>query len=174
MLAQSKNIQSPAPRKYSNVLSFILGSCVGMLVSCVGTAGLFIAFALSVSQHPAGLQVTHDLPCQARVNENFDLTLKITNRSESDLFVGNIGLAEMFMPSLLEGMVVTGTEPQMNKDYSVEGVKLYYFNDTVGPGETRTVIFHLQAKTAGKFGGPVGVYNGMRSMQVFPTITISE
>ncbi len=63
------------------------------------------------------------------------------------------------------------SDPSMERDYSVSGIKEFAYDTTIPPGQTRTVRFKLRAMKAGEFTGGIGAYVGDLSQEVFPAIT---
>lgn len=106
------------------------------------------------------------MPSVVRKGENFDLVLTLTNTGNTSFTVGDIDLDEILGGSILDGAIVLETEPIMERDYSVSGIKSFHYNQTLQPDETKHVIFHLQATTAGEFGGSIGIYVGNLSKRI--------
>lgn len=125
-------------------------------LACAGTFGFFAYFA----REPEGLSVDYSMPSVVQNGENFDLVITITNSGSAPLAVSDIDLDEAFDGSILDGSLVLETDPPMERDYSLEGIKTFVYNQSIAPGETKNVTFHLQATTVGEFGGPVGIYVG--------------
>jgi hypothetical protein len=100
------------------------------------------------------------MPSVVRKGENFDLVISMTNTGSTPFTVDDIDLDEVMGGSILDGSMVLTTDPEMERDYSVSGIKTFYYKQTIQPGETKQAIFHLQATTVGEFGGSIGVYIG--------------
>ena len=109
---------------------------------------------------PEGLAASYDMPGLVTSGETFDLVLSLTNTGETDMMVTDIDLDEAFGGSILDGAIVLTTDPPMEKDYSLSGIKTFKYNHTLYPGETQTVRFTLQAVSVGEFGGSIGIYVG--------------
>lgn len=131
-------------------------------LSIAGTIGLLAYFG----QSPENVVVQYEMPTVVKNGETFDLVLRISNTGSETVTVGDIDLDEAFGGSFLDGCVVLETEPLMERDYSIEGFKTFHYNEPIGPGETRTIIFHLQATTVGEFGGSIGIYVGDKSSRI--------
>jgi hypothetical protein len=100
------------------------------------------------------------MPSIVKKGENFDLVLTLTNTGVDPLTVTEIDLDEALGDSILDGAIVLETDPSLERDYSVNGIKTFLYNQTLQAGETKQVTFHLQATTAGEFGGSIGIYIG--------------
>jgi hypothetical protein len=174
MLEQS-NSSPPVQSKRPSILKiFTLAGCGVALLSCVGFVCITVGLLAYFAGNPKDIVVSHEIPAQVAEGENFDLTLKITNTRIADIYVGDIDLQSMFSPTILEGVLVLGTEPEMERDYSIQGIKTFRFNDTLEPNETQIVKFHLKAFKPGNFGGQVAVYSGLLSYEVYPSITVTK
>ena len=138
------------------------------------SAALCVASFAFFSGEPQGLIVDYELPYSVRVGEEFEFVLHLTNASGHPLQVSDIDADEVFSGSILDGAVVLSTDPPMERDYSLSGIKTFAFDTTIPPGETTTVRFLLMATTPGEFGGSVGVYVGRLATRVYPLITIVE
>jgi hypothetical protein len=147
-----------------------LGICVCLFVF-LGGAGLIAKFG----GEPEGLSAEYTMPGLVQKGENFELVINLTNMSDAELFVTDIDLDEAFDSSILDGAVVLSTDPPMQKDYSLSGIKTFYYNRALGPGETHTVRFTLQAVNPGEFGGSIGIYVGDKAKRFdYVGIVISE
>jgi hypothetical protein len=132
----------------------ILAICI--CLGCAGTFGLFYYYG----QEPENLTIDYSMPAVVRKGENFDLVITMTNTGSTALIVDDIDLDEVMGGSILDGAMVLSTEPEMERDYSISGIKTFLYKQTLQPGETRQAIFHLQATTVGEFGGSIGIYIG--------------
>ncbi|HLF72723.1 MAG TPA: hypothetical protein VI524_00115 [Anaerolineales bacterium] len=151
------------PRSSSAWWKWALGAIAACLfLGCAGTIGFILYFG----QEPENLSIDYSMPSVVKKGEDFDLTITLANTGSTSLTVGDIDLDELMGGSILDGAIVLVTEPQMERDYSLSGIKTFHYNETLQPGETRTVIFHLQATTVGEFGGSVGVYVGNTSKRI--------
>lgn len=137
-----------------------IGACC-----CISIAGFFGLFAY-FGKTPENLSVQYDMPTVVSNGETFDLVLELTNTGSQSITVNDIDLDEAFGGSILDGCVVLNTEPEMERDYSVEGFKTFRYNRTIEPGKTNIVTFHLQAAAVGEFGGSIGVYVGNLSVRI--------
>jgi hypothetical protein len=153
----TRNLE-PAKRPATNSSNWwkwllgILAICI--CLGCAGTVSFFLYFA----REPENLLVNYSMPSTVSKSENFDLVITLTNTGSEAFTVDDIDLDESLGGSILDGAVVLETEPYMERDYSVSGIKTFVYERPLEPGETKQVIFHLQATTAGEFGGSIGVY----------------
>lgn len=129
-------------------------ACCGLL--CAGGVGFVYYFG----GEPENFSVDYTLPSPVKKGENVDLVITMSNNGDQPVFVTDIDLDEMFDGSILDGAIVLTSEPPIDRDYSISGVKTFKYNQNIQPGETKTVFFHLQATTVGEFGGPIGIYVG--------------
>ena len=143
-------------------LWIVVGIGLCCCISIAGVVGLFAYFGRT----PENLSVQYEMPTVVSNGETFDLVLELTNTGSQSITVNDIDLDEAFGGSILDGCVVLETEPDMVRDYSVEWFKTFRYNQPIGPGETNIVTFHLQAATAGEFGGSIGVYVGDLSVRI--------
>jgi hypothetical protein len=147
----------------------ILAAC--LCLGCLGTVGVLFYFA----QEPENLSIDYSMPSLVNRGENFDLVIRLTNTDNRPLKIENIDLDEILGGSILDGAIVLGTEPTMERDYSVTGIKSFAYNQTIQPSETKQAIFHLQAIQAGEFGGSIGVYVGNNAKRFdYVGLTIQE
>ena len=140
-------------------------TCCGLL--CAGTIGFFYYYG----REPENFSVDYTLPSLVKKGENFDLAITMTNSGAQPVTVTEIYLDESLGGSILDGAIVLTSEPQMERDYSTSGLKIFKYNQTIQPGESKTAIFHLQATTVGEFGGSIRIYVGDLS-KYFPYIGI--
>lgn len=133
-----------------------------LCLSCAGLLGLLYYYG----REPEGLSVSYSVPSSVNLNDEFDLTLTLTNTGNEAITIDEIDLDEAFGDSILDGCIVIETDPFMEKDYSIEGIKSFKLNRKLAPGETLEVTFRLQAVTPGEFGGSVGVYVGGISVRL--------
>lgn len=155
-IADSYLMDQPVNQR-SNWWKWLLGIlAVCICLGCVGTVGVFYYFG----REPENISVDYSLPPVVKKGENFDLVITIRNTGSQPLTVEDIDLDELLGGSILDGAIVLTTEPEMERDYSVSGIKTFLYNQTLQPGETKQAIFHLQATTVGEFGGSIGVYVG--------------
>ena len=141
---------------------------------CLVCAGI-VGFVMYFGQEPEGLSLDYTIPSVVRNGENFDLIITITNSSSNPVTVSGIYLDEALVGSILDGSIVLETEPPMERDYSIEGIKYFNYNQIINPGETKSIVFHLQAIAIGEFGGSIGVYVGDTSKRIeYIGITIQK
>ncbi len=168
---------STSGSKPSTFQIVIIGCVIAIFV------GLCLCFALAASSfgllaylggEPEGLSVQFDLPYNVHVGDEFDLVLSISNTSEQPIHVTDIDLDVALSASILDGAVVISTDPPMQRDYSVPGIKMFKYDSTIQSGDTMTVRFHLQAHTPGEFSGPILIYVGNHATLLSPVITILE
>ena len=148
----------------------VLSVC-GCLIFGAGSVGLLTYFG----REPESLSVEYSLPYSVIRGEEFELTLTLSNTGDSEFTVNDIDLDEMFGGSILDGAVVLWTDPPMDRDYSMQGIKTFQYNRAIPAGETRHVTFRLQAVTSGEFGGSIGIYVGDLAKSIdYVGITIVE
>ncbi len=148
----------------------ILSAC-GCLIFGAGSVGLLTYFG----REPDNLSVEYALPYSVVRGEEFELLLTLSNAGDSEFTVNDIDLDEAFSDSILDGAIVLWTDPPMEKDYSISGIKTFQYNRAIPAGETRQVTFRLQAVTSGEFGGSIGVYVGDLAKSIdYVGITIVE
>lgn len=148
----------------------ILSVC-GCLVFGAGSIGLLTYFV----REPEDLSVEYTLPYSVMRGEEFEFLLTLINTGDSEFAVNDIDLDEAFGDSILDGAVVLWTDPPMEKDYSISGIKTFEYNRAIPAGETRQVTFRLQAVTSGEFGGSIGIYVGALAKTIdYVGITIAE
>jgi hypothetical protein len=126
---------------------------------CLAGAGI-VGFVMYFGQEPEGLSLEYTIPSVVSNGENFELILTITNSNSNPVTVSGIYLDNALADSLLDGSIVLETEPPMERDYSIESIKIFNYNQSINPGETISIVFHLQAITIGEFGGPIAIYVG--------------
>lgn len=124
------------------------------LLSCAGVVG----FVLYFGRAPENFTAEYSMPSVVTRGEEFDLVISMTNTGTEPIQVGDIDLDESFGGSILDGSIVLSTEPDMERDYSLSGIKTFKYDRLLRPGASQTVVFHLQATTPGEFGGSVGIY----------------
>ena len=148
----------------------ILSAC-GCLIFGAGSVGLLTYFV----REPENLSVEYSLPYSVMRGEEFELLLTLSNTGDSEFTVNDIDLDEAFGDSILDGAVVLWTDPPMERDYSMQGIKTFKYNRAIQAGETRQVTFQLQAVTSGEFGGSIGIYVGGLAKRIdYVGITIAE
>jgi hypothetical protein len=131
----------------------------GLFLFCV-LVGVVVFYLYSQATEAFPLRGEVILPATVRIDENFDLVVVLTNPTTNPIFINHIVLHRSSGPSLLDGATVTGVEPVMNSEILVTSrndVQYSYFRETK-PGETQTVIFHMQARNPGTYYENVGVY----------------
>jgi len=134
----------------------ISGIFVCACLACAGTAGFVSYFG----REPEDLRVSYSMTSVVQRDEKFDLTLLLSNTGSETFTISDIDLDEALSGSILDGAVVLETDPHMERDYSISGIKTFKYNETLKPGESKEVIFHMQAITVGEFGGSIGLFVG--------------
>jgi hypothetical protein len=134
-------------------------SCCGLL--CAAAVG----FVWYFGRNPANFTAEYSIPSIVNRGDEFELVIRMTNTGTEPVTVNDIDLDQAFGGSILDGALVLSTEPEMERDYSLSGIKTFRYNRPIPPGETHTVVFHLQASAAGEFGGSIGIYVGDLSYQ---------
>jgi hypothetical protein len=137
-------------------------SVCGCIIFAIGSLGLLTYFG----QEPENLVVEHSIPFRVEQGEVFDFSLTLTNTGDTEMTIGDIDLDETLGGSILDGTMVIGTNPPMERDFSIPGIKSFHYNRIIAPGESRLVTFQLQAITSGEFGGSVGVYVGDHAKRI--------
>lgn len=149
---------------------FVVVAC-----TCVIAAGLSFGMISYFGSTPKNLSVDYELPNLVTKGEKFHLVLIITNTGETGITVGDIDLDEAFGGSILDGAIVLETDPHMDRDYSIPGIKTFRYNRAIPAGESQRVVFQMQATTAGEYGGSIGIYVGDQAYRIDTvTITITE
>ena len=156
-----------------------LGCCLAAVIAgvclCIAFTGTAMALiAIIFGRESPDLGVQYDLPNSVAVGDEFDLTLTLTNTSDQPLEVNDIDLDSAFSASILDGITVLSTDPDMERDYTIPGIKTFHYNSTLPPHTPATVTFHLLAHTPGEFSGTVFVYTGLKSDIINPFIVITE
>lgn len=141
---------------------FLIAICLAAVATVAGLGGL-----VGWGAAPTGLSASYDIPARVSVDQEFDLELRITNNRDTELTVGDIDLRSLWSTSLLDGITVLRTEPPMQADAtSASGVVSYLYHRVLDPGETVLVVFHMRAGAPGRFGGPILIYEGLKSLSV--------
>lgn len=155
--------------KYYLIIGIIVAVILCVCVACVGVVALLIY----MGDEPENLSIQADYPATVQEGEDFEFVLYIENTGNNSLTVEDIDLDEMLGNSILDGAIVERTDPPMEKDYSLPGVKTFMYNDEIPPGETREVTFYLTATYAGEYGGSIGVYSGGRAKRIDAHIIVT-
>jgi hypothetical protein len=116
---------------------------------------------VSIGSQPENLVVEAEFPRTVHEGDSFQLVLNIRNTGDTAITVDVISLDEVLGDSILDGAVVLDIEPPMERNYS-GGIKNFYFDQTIPPGETLQVTFFLEATSPGEYGysGSIAVYLG--------------
>lgn len=153
-----------APAGKGGLNPYLKWGCLGTLAvglcACIAVLAGGGVLVARFGGEPEGLSASYAMPGLVARGETFELSISMTNTGDSDLLVSDIDLDEAFGGSILDGAIVLGTEPPMERDYSLSGIKTFHYNRTLAPGETRSVVFTLQAVETGEFGGSIGIYVG--------------
>jgi hypothetical protein len=99
-------------------------------------------------------------PSTVKKGKDFDFVITLTNSTAEAIFIKHIVLHDyLTAPSLLVGARVISVEPEMDSEPlgSRNDMQYSYFQE-IKPGETLTVIYHMQAENIGVFYANVGVY----------------
>lgn len=137
-----------------------LWGCGGSLVLfCVflGAVAVFL-YSLSDGNYPLNGEVS--FPSTVRKGDHFDFVVTLTNPTKDPIFINHIVLHRSSGPALLDGATITGVEPRMDLELLItsRNDQQYFYFREIQPGETQTVIFHLQALHPGTYYENVGVY----------------
>lgn len=108
------------------------------------------------SRIPEGLSAVTELPARARVGEQLQLVVRVTNSLDRQRTLTNTDLED----SLVKGFEVVSIEPAPveRSDSPVLGTWVYQHKRPLAPHETVSVTFGLRAAKPGTFGGDVTVY----------------
>ena len=141
----------------------VFGCAALLILSMCGCAALgatSLGLLSYVSQEPEDLVVDYSIPDRVELGEEFEFILTLTNTGNSEILVGDIDFDEPIGGSILDGVTVIGTHPQMERNDPMPGFRSFHYGRTIPPGEQRLVAFRLQAATPGEFGGAIEVYVG--------------
>jgi hypothetical protein len=145
----------------------VIAVCV-CIFACAG-------FLIYYGREPQDLTIDHSIPYQVTRGEEFELVLTLTNTGDTDIYIGDIDLDEALGGSILDGAITLSTDPEMERDFSLSGIKTFKYNRTIPAGATRVVVFRLQAVSVGEYGGSVGAYVGDLAARIdYVGITIVE
>lgn len=138
-----------------------LWGCGGSIILFCVLLGVVAFYLFSPSNETFPLNGEVSFPSTVRKGDNFDFVVILTNPTTNPIFIKHIVLHRLLnAPSLLDGATVTSVEPVMNSEILVTSrndVQYSYFRE-IKPGETQTVIFHMQALNPGIYYENVGVY----------------
>ncbi len=153
----------PSPARPANLSRRILvgWAIVGVMLAC---AGVFWAAAdlVSTFKPSSRLAAEVEYPATVKVGERFKLVLRLTNRSEADLKVGDIDLSPAPASehdSVLAGARVESTIPSMESTgYPSMKLRSFHYNRVIQAGDTDTVVFYLRAVQPGEFHTSIDTY----------------
>jgi len=145
------------PSGKSNRNLWFLGCGGGLILLCVilGAVGYYL---FTPSNDP--LEGNLSFPNTVKTGDNFDFVVTLTNSTQNTIFIKHIVFFHLLdAPFLPDGVKVIGVEPEMTSDLlnSKGDLEYAYFRE-IKPGETQTVVFHLQAEKPATYAIDVGVY----------------
>ena len=149
------NITQP---KKSNRKLWFLGCGGALILLCVILGAIGYYFLNTPSNDPLVGELS--FPATVKKGDNFDFVLTLTNSTQNSLFLKHIVFFHLLdAPFLLDGVKVISVEPEMTSDLlnSKGDLEYAYFRE-IKPGETQTVIFHLQAEKPTTYAINVGIY----------------
>jgi hypothetical protein len=145
-----------------------------LLCLCLCACLLIATFLFYFSRESENIFVEAEYPWVVQEGDEFEFVLNIHNTGGTAITTGDIDLDEMFGGSILDGAIVVRTDPPMERDYSLPGVKSFKYNRIIPSGESRQVTFFLKAITPGEFGGSIAVYTGDIAYRIDAAITITQ
>ena len=120
---------------------------LGVLV--IGMAGAWLLRELPV----LNASITSEPIVQ--LDEEFTLTVNAANAEEAPIVLDSIDIDDTF----LDGFQVVDVQPAPSDTSHFMGMRSWYFERSVAPGDTLQVQFTLRAVQEGHFSGDVGVCN---------------
>ncbi len=169
---QGSNLAEPSKEGLSQNKKIAIG-CGGVSVVIVCACMLSsIIFFSQFAGEPENLIVEAEYPWTVQEDDTFELILNLQNKGDAAITVGDIDLDEVLGGSILDGAAVERTEPAMEKDYSLSGIKSFSYDRTIPAGESQKVTFYLRATEVGEFGGSIGVYVGDIARRIDVSITV--
>jgi uncharacterized protein (DUF58 family) len=132
----------------------VLG-CLAVALLIVAAGTVFVWFwlfrALPV------LDASLSLPREVALESTVPLVITVTNPHEKSVTLDSIDIAD----SLLSGFQVVSIEPDPTETYHIPifDQRSWTFGESVMPGGTLSVTFHLRAVQAGHFSGDIDVCN---------------
>jgi hypothetical protein len=164
--SQSLQIPAAPPREDRScrqqiILAWAILATVALVLTWVCGIGSVIALMSFAKDPPLGVQA--DYPLTAREGETFELVVHLRNHSTGSLSISDIDLDEKDGNSILHGATVERTQPALPREEERPGQLSFGFNQVLGPGEERQVVFTLKAIAAGEYAGDLEIYtdNGM-------------
>lgn len=141
----------------SNKKRWLLGCGTGVILLCaiLGVVGFYL---FTPSKDP--LEGNLSFPTTVKTDDKFDLVLTLTNSTQNPIFIKHIVFFHLLdAPFLLDGVKMIKVEPEMTSDtLNSRGDLEYAYFREIKPGETQTVIFHLQAEKPTTYAINIGVY----------------
>lgn len=114
----------------------------------VGVGGLIYWYFVN-SQPP--FVVTVDSPKSAVKGEIVSLVVEVSNPTAESIDLGSIDVYDSF----LDGFSVLKVEPSPDSSDNTFGFTTYYYEKTLGPGDSFQVSYQLKAKEAGVWTGDI-------------------
>jgi hypothetical protein len=167
-------VQASAPNYFSKRNVAIACGVLAILTIC-GCSLATIGFFGYYGREPETLTVEYSIPYTVTRGEEFDLVLTLRNTGNEDVYISDIDLDEAFSGSILDGAITISTDPEMERNFSTDGIKTFVYNRSLPAGSTEQVIFRMEAVAVGEFGGSIGVYVGPIAARIdYVGITITE
>ncbi|HEY5731219.1 MAG TPA: hypothetical protein VIS72_14290 [Anaerolineales bacterium] len=144
----------------NKTVMWIVGGCLAVIV-CILAVFLF-GFGGLVwlgSQTPENASISVGFPSIVSVGDDVQMTVSITNTSSETMKLSSID----FSLNYLDGFTITDVDPAYSDSGQYDSLgggetfQTYYFNQTIEPGETLTVIFNGKAVQPGEFSGDIDV-----------------
>ena len=150
---QADNFQ----QKKSNRKLWLLG-CGGVATLLCVILGAIGYYLFTPSNDPLDAKLS--FPTTVKKGDNFDFVVSMTNSTQNPIFIKHIVFFHLLDASfLLDGVKVISIEPDMTSNLlSPRGDLEYAYFREIKPGETQTVIFHLQADKPARYAINLGVY----------------
>jgi hypothetical protein len=154
------NVQTqadPAHQKKSNRKLWLLG-CGGVVILLCMILGAVGFYFFRPTDEPLDANLSY--PTTVRQGENFDFVVSMTNPTQNPIFIKHVVFFHLLdAPFLLDGVKVISTEPDMTSALLAPrgDVEYAYFRE-IRPGETQTVIFHLQADKPARYAINLGAF----------------
>ena len=155
-MGQDIVVQEDKPKK--KVWLWWLAGCGLLACIALGIIGFFLFYPSGEESYPLDGKVS--FPSTIKKGDSFDFVVTLTNSTEEPIFIKHIVLHNFLTaPSIFDGARLISVEPEMDSEPlgSRDDLQFAYFQE-IKPGETITVIFHMQAENAGTYYENVGVY----------------
>jgi hypothetical protein len=110
-------------------------------------------------QTPENASVQVTAPISAKVGEDVEILVTVTNTSDKDMELSSVD----FSLNFLNGFTISQVEPPYTETSQYDALgggetyQTYYFYRPIAPGETLRIVFTAQAVLAGDYSGDVDV-----------------